>query len=216
MKICFMSDTHGWHNDVELPEANVLCHTGDFVRFGGMDEVNDFLQWFSSVGSFKHRIFIAGNHERVLEKLSNVGGLKHAENLHYLLDSSVVIDGVKFYGTPYQPKFCNWAFNLPEHELVKKWAMIPEDTDVLLTHCPPYGILDRCMDGYQAGSRSLLEEILKRNIKTHAFGHIHESYGYANLYNGIKFINSSAVNLGYVLTNDPIIVEINNETTNKH
>jgi Icc-related predicted phosphoesterase len=128
------------------------------------------------------------------------------KDINYLCDEELIIDGIKFYGTPYQPIFYHWAFNLDEENLKEKWAKIPSDTDVLLTHCPPKGILD---SGF--GSESLLLKINELKLKLHVFGHIHNPYGVTGKTingNNTIFANASVVNQQYLPVNKPIIVNI--------
>lgn len=223
MKICFLSDTHGSHRGVkQLPDADVICHTGDYSAQGSSEDLKQFMKWFSGLEQYSARIFISGNHDIFAEESPDVMESMIPKNVIYLRDSFTIIDGYKFYGTPYQPIFLNWAFNLPEEELVKKWEMIPDDTDILLTHCPPYGVLDfaeasKFKEAEHCGSRSLLDRVLHIDPLAHAFGHIHEAYGEISLYNNTSFVNGSLLNRRYQLVNDPIIINaVKNETTNRH
>lgn len=129
----------------------------------------------------------------------------------YLEDSSYfdTVSGLHFWGSPWTPEFCDWAFNLTcGEECSEKLAMIPEETDILVTHGPPYGIGDFCVSGKSAGCRELLSEVQNR-IKPilHVFGHIHEAYGVTQLHE-TTFVNASTCNLAYVPCREPIIVDI--------
>lgn len=220
MKIIFISDTHTLHGQIlnEIPEGDVLVHCGDVSGRGVGSEIQDFLAWFSSL-PHKNKIFIAGNHDfgfqyrdHVLQK--TLESLKE-QNIHYLEDSGIEIDGVKFWGSPWTPPFYNWAFMLNEDEIKEKWEMIPRDTNVLITHGPPLGILDLVVYGQEnVGCPALMEEIVKlKDLKVHAFGHIHEEYGTAMGLgeNGPIFINASTCTLRYKPWNKPIVIEIGNE-----
>lgn len=215
MKIVFISDTHGLHGQMSnaIPDGDVLVHCGDVSNVGRHDQILDFITWFCS-HPHRHKIFIAGNHDFGLE-------VKHAivenalaelpENVHYLEDSGVEIEGVKFWGMPWTPRFYNWAFmTWTREEAAEKAAMIPEDTEVLISHGPPFGILDTVdRGGYQVGCYQLAERIQELpNLKVHAFGHIHEEYGSA-ITSGIDavYINASTCNLQYNPANPPIVVE---------
>ena len=210
MKICFISDTHG-NRLKDLPDADVICHTGDYSARGDEYDLKQFLKWFSLLRQYKERIFIAGNHDIFAQESPDLQKSMIPDNVTYLCDSSVIIDGLKFYGTPWQPIFLNWAFNLPEDKLLAKWEQIPMDTDILLTHTPPYNILDLTPAWYEkpakhCGSKTLLNKILDVNPIVSAFGHIHEGYGSISLYNNIDFVNSSVLDGQYRLVNDPIII----------
>lgn len=207
MKICFISDTHGKHKLLStMPEADVIAFTGDFSMSGSQCELELFLDWFSGLLQYKEKIFIAGNHDFICEKPDIVRKLV-PDNVTYLFDESITIDGIKFYGTPWKPRFCNWAFNLSEDELTKKYNLIPDDVDILLTHTPPFGILDITINRYLTGSSSLLKKINEIKPKISAFGHIHEAYGVTNVYD-TTFVNASILNEKYQPVNDPIIFEI--------
>ena len=146
MRLVCLSDTHGLHDGLVLPEGDILVHAGDVCNHGSLVEAVRFLGWFESVGDYQHRVLIAGNHDRIFEDDALIRGLI-PENIHYLNDSGVTIDGLNFWGTPVTPFFCNWAFNRFEQEIGRHWAMIPEEVDVLVTHGPPHGILDRILEG---------------------------------------------------------------------
>lgn len=211
MKLVFISDTHGQHRQLtDLPDGDMLFHCGDFMTDGHCHvEAIDFLDWFSNVGDFKHRIFIAGNHDRLLEESPTFKQqlLNEFENVTYLQDSEVVIDSIKIYGTPYQPKFRNWAFNLPRggEELKSKWEQIPMDADILLTHSPPYGVLDDVREGVNVGCKMLKERVEQVKPTIHAFGHIHECPGELSLEN-THYINAAVVNRQYDYVHKPITV----------
>lgn len=130
-------------------------------------------------------------------------------NCTYLQDQEIVIYGLKIYGTPWQPEFCKWAFNVPRGEAcLRKWNLIPDDTDVLVTHTPPIGHGDLCCTGVRAGCVELLSTVQKRvRPKYHVFGHIHEGYGVSS--DGkIIYINASTCDISYLPTNPPITFDI--------
>jgi len=209
MKICFISDTHGKHHEMNMSlfEADVIVSAGDITNVGEKNDTIDFLNWFSKL-NYKHKIFIAGNHDFFFERYPDEARELIPDNVIYLEEAGIEIDGIKFWGTPYQPVFFNWAFNRVENELVEHWKKIPDDTDILITHSTPFGILDKNKKGYLTGSVSLYNEVFNRiKPKIHCFGHIHEAYGVVEKEN-MKFINASNLNLGYMFTNDPVVVEI--------
>lgn len=207
-RIVVISDTHNRHNDIKLPEGDILVHCGDATGRGKPREIKEFLDWFDS-RPFTYKIMIAGNHDFLFENhamLAREALSQYAGRLFYLQDSSVMCYGIKFYGTPWQPEFCNWAFNLPRgEELAKKWDMIPPDTDFLITHGPPHGTLDRCSNGDRVGCSDLRACVEKIKPKVHVFGHIHESYGW--WYNEYTiFANASICNERYVPVNKPYVI----------
>ena len=199
MKIVAFSDTHGLHNFSEIPDGDMLIFAGDMCAGGTDHDIQVFDYWMGNL-PHKHKIVIAGNHDKPLEK-----GKRHLiNNAIYLQDEEVVIEGIKFYGSPWQPEFNNWSFNLPKNgmELKEKWDMIPDDTDILITHGPPIYILDRNGEGEVCGCNLLLERVKQVNPSYHLFGHIHEGYGRA-VVGQTTFLNCSVCNGDYVPCNAP-------------
>lgn len=224
MKITFISDTHNKHKQIAqyLTGGDVLIHTGDFSSMGHKHEIYDFCKWFSSLNGYTYKILIAGNHDESFQNdpLIANGIVKSFNNIIYLQDSSVTIEGVKIYGTPWQPVFMNWAFNLPTggEELKQKFSLIPLDTDILLTHCPPAYILDRVLGEYtNLGCERLRERISRVQPKINAFGHIHTAHGYidkvwSDTNKTTHFINSCVLNDHYIVSYKPFTIDWNKET----
>ena len=111
--------------------------------------------------------------------------------------------------SPYQPEFCDWAFNLPANspQIKQVWSKIPDDVDVLITHGPPAGILDKTFDGIRVGCPQLLQRIKQVKRRLHVFGHIHEGYGREE-HDSTIFVNASTCTLSYKPTQPPIVVDI--------
>ena len=168
MRILHLSDTHGCHRRLrDLPEADVVVHSGDFCMVGSEQEAIDFLNWFCDL-PYRHKIFICGNHDDCLYE-ANIDGLD--DNVHYLCNSGIEIDGLKFYGVPMFMGDC-----ITDRQS-RNYARIPEDTDILITHSPAYGILD-FDDGINYGSEEILERLTAlHQLKAHLFGHIHTQHG---------------------------------------
>lgn len=209
MTICIISDTHGKHKQITLPPADTIIHCGDFTSMGKEHEIRKFMKWFSKLEQYKNKIIIAGNHDMMFEYNGLLARSFIPDNVNYLQDSGVEIEGIKFYGTPVQSPFCNWAFNRIEEKLKQHWEAIPDDTDVLITHSPPYSIMDNIEGSNELlGSPSLYEEVLNRiKPKIHCFGHIHTGYG-IKIIDNITFINASLLNEEYISVNNPVIIEI--------
>ncbi len=217
MKVLMLSDTHGKHDYIPndwLPEADVIIHAGDVSNIGRLWEIEEFLQWFNRL-PYPHKIFIAGNHDwGFQERRDEIKEmLTGYPDIVYLEDSEVTIDGLKFYGSPWQPWFYDWAFNLKRgDQLEEKWNLIPTDVDVLITHGPPLEILDYVAQGNSAkhvGCDRLAACVLTQlpNLKLHVFGHIHYSYG--TLFKDAKyFVNAATLNEQYGVANKPILLEI--------
>jgi Icc-related predicted phosphoesterase len=215
VKIVAISDTHGKHQNLVLPEGDILIHAGDVSSMGKESEIKDFFNWFSKT-DFTYKILIAGNHDFYFEKIShNTKALEELipANVIYLNDSGVEIENLKgttfrIWGSPIQPWFYNWAFNRYRGEDIKRhWDKIPQNIDILITHGPAYGILDKTTRNENVGCEDLLEKIKEVKPKFHICGHIHEAYG------GIKqsdteFINASVLDENYNLRNQPVVFEI--------
>lgn len=204
MQFTFISDTHGLHHQLDLPGGDVLIHAGDISSRGTEDEVIDFLDWFKKQ-NYQYKIFVAGNHDWFFQRKS-VEYIEQIipQSVIYLNDSGVTIQGVKFWGSPVQPTFYNWAFNRERGvEINKHWQLIPDDTGILITHGPPKGILDKTIKDQNVGCEELTNQVQQIEPKVHIFGHIHESYGIKQMGKTL-FINASVLNLKYQLTNEPI------------
>lgn len=230
MRIVFISDTHLINTirgtPINLPEGDVLVHCGDALNRGSYLEFSAFATWFSAQ-PFKRKVFVPGNHDVVVQHgYENGSSLKQIDWCDVLIDSGVVIDGVKFWGSPWQPEFCNWAWNLPRGpELKKHWDLIPNDTDVLVTHTPPMGVLDTVWrtkwvrdkqnqpraQHYQehVGCADMMEAVKRVNPKVHAFGHVHQAYGSQSV-SGLRtvFMNCALANERYELVNKPQVFDL--------
>ncbi len=202
LQIDCISDTHTKHGKLKLPGGDILIHSGDFSSRGEMSETVAFLNWFSDQ-DYSHLVLIAGNHDFIAEKQPRwmVEECKN-RNIIYLNDSGCEIEGIKFWGSPVQPWFYDWAFNRTRGTEIKKhWDLIPEDTEVLITHGPPYQVLDGVPQrgGWyeNVGCKDLYDRILQTNIKLHVFGHIHEAVGDRHL-EGRTYINASSLDGMYL------------------
>ncbi len=207
-KIVLISDTH--LTKPKLPPGDILIHAGDLTFDGSITQVCRGMSWLGSHAKDYQKIFfVPGNHDWLFQKDYGIAKrICEENNVHLLLDSSHVWEGKRFYGAPWQPEFMGWAFNLPRGvELKRKWDQIPLDTDVLITHCPPYGIKDQVPDGEKVGCEDLMQKVLEIKPQLHVFGHIHWSYGMA-LFNGTTFVNASVCTEKYQPINPPIIVEL--------
>ncbi|MFV0469563.1 MAG: metallophosphatase domain-containing protein [Dysgonomonas sp.] len=197
MKILHISDTHNKHYLLQnLPDADIIVHSGDVSFSGAESEVLNFVEWFEKL-PYKYKIFIAGNHDDCLFE-ENISGL--LDNCFYLYNSEVVIDGVKFYGVPL---FMEDILSGKYDEQISK---IPTDTNVLITHQPPYSILDSSVNIHY-GNLDLLQRVLTIQPEYHLFGHIHNAYGIERIDN-TTFINTSILNEHYKLAHKPILLEI--------
>jgi len=212
MKVVCISDTHGKHEELTLPNGDVLIHAGDFTMNSSKLAVVTFLEWFNEQ-EYKHKVLIAGNHERQLESdpMWFQDLLARFPAITYLQNSGTTIEGLKFWGSPDTPEFCAWAFNRTHEELVEIWNQVPNDTEVLITHGPAHGILDKVNNTWSADSNlgcKALKECIKTlpSLKLHVSGHLHESAGIHE--RNYVAVNASVLDEGYKMVNKPIVINI--------
>lgn len=228
MKVVHISDTHGHHKKINIPECDLLIFSGDWSHHGRFTETKEFFKWII-VQPAKHIVIIPGNHEATLcpilkNKCRGIDILEEfyvsllnreakivqlinnlPKHVHFLFDNYVIIEGYKIYGTPWVKEFpagnITWGFQAKtELNLLLLYQMIPQDVDILITHEAPYGTLD-LVRGEHEGSKSLAENIIPflKNLKLHAFGHIHqergtdENFGMVESYSGLKYSNGSVL-----------------------
>jgi predicted phosphodiesterase len=232
MRITVISDTHAKHNHLrnDLPGGDLLIHAGDFMTSGyNPMEAVMFFQWFDAINNYDTKVLIAGNHDRWMqndseEARSLLSG--YYKTIEYLEDEDLVLyfdgpngdhpeDNIRIYGSPWQPEFYNWAYNLPRNgeELKTKWDAIPDNTDILITHGPAFEYLD--VPGgprpIRVGCELLRERVDALRPKIHVFGHIHGSYGH--YFNGhTHFFNASVLNERYEYANLPWTFDWDSDT----
>ena len=201
MRLLHISDTHNFHRQLDnLPKADVLIHSGDVSMAGTGKEVVDFIEWFGTL-DYQYKIFIAGNHDFCLEgKNREVIQRFLPDSCFYLYNSSVSIEGINFWGLPF---FFTYDDN---NQYPKDLAQIPINTDVIISHRPPFGILDNAA-GIKYGCKELLKTVSTIRPRYHLFGHIHNSYGIEKTEH-TTFANASLVDDKYRLLNSPLIFGI--------
>jgi Icc-related predicted phosphoesterase len=240
MRITFISDTHTKHNMItgDLPGGDLLIHAGDMSSMGRAHEIHDFCKWFESINNYDHKVFIAGNHDwgfidHIKFAITNEAvipehtqqTLNSYKTFDYLFDEWIVVgDGdphdantktAKIYGSPWQPEFYDWAFNLPRQgdALRAVWDKIPEGTDILVTHGPAFGFVDTVYNrpAEHLGCELLTERIGIIKPKIHVCGHIHTGYGH--FFDGTThFINASVLDERYQYTQEPLTADWDPET----
>ena len=231
LKIVFISDTHSLHHNLLIPRCDILVHCGDYTQTGTPQEIMSFYEWLKNQTQAKYKVFIEGNHDMHADPNHPParGGFSHTSsyedfmshlptwkdkfkehNIYRLFNSEVIIEGLKFWGSPYTPYFHGWGFNSSTDELIENWKQIPDDVDILLTHGPSHGHLDTCKNGNVAGDVPLLMKLLEVRPKIHAFGHIHEQNGQKTIgidkESEILLINASSLNEFYECTNKPHVI----------
>lgn len=221
-KIVTISDTHLQHekHKINIPSGDILIHAGDATWTGRPEEIEVFSKWFHSF-PHKYKVFIAGNHDILFEKNEEAALTCYRqyanETSYYLNDSFVVINGIKIYGSPYQPEFgYDWAFNRRRGQDIEHiWKNIPSDTNILVTHGPAYGygdsiphviLGDERID--KVGCFDLLRHVKRVKPRYHIFGHIHSGYGvFKDNEFDITYINCSICDEEYVAWHDPIVFD---------
>lgn len=211
MRIVTVSDTHGMHDQVTIPEGDVLIHSGDCTDDAGQTALRNFLIWFEKQPC-EHKVLVAGNHDWAFEKWSDLARLmvkEVAPSVNYLQGSGLNIGDVLFWGSPITPEFCGWAFNRQRGAEIKAhWDHIPRGVDVLVTHGPPHGILDyNPGDKLHCGCEDLRDAVQLHRPKLHVFGHIHAGYGWSKNEH-TTFINAACCDERYYPTNKPQIFEL--------
>lgn len=212
-RLVFISDTH--LTKPKLPEGDILIHCGDLTYDGKVEQITRSLEWLGAQ-DFEEILLTPGNHDWMFQwNEEKAREICNANNITLLIDQLVDIDGIKFYGSPWQPEFYGWAYNCGrtlEESAIKnipfikdKWDLIPQGIDVLFTHGPARGILDYVPRGENVGCAELMDAIMRIKPKIHACGHIHYSYG-EKMFNGVHFINASVCDERYKCVNKPIQV----------
>ena len=176
MRIVAVADTHLFHRDLVVPDGDVFVHAGDMCRGGDLVELRAAAAWILAL-PHRHKVIVAGNHDWAFAREPGASRAMF-RGAHYLEDTELTLDGVRFYGSPWQPAFCDWAFNLPRGpELAAVWARIPHGLDVLITHGPPEGYGDRTTMTSRAGCADLRARVAEVQPRLHLFGHIHQDGG---------------------------------------
>lgn len=209
MKLVFLADTHNYVLQ-NVPDGDIVIHCGDATGMGTIPEVAKFINWFGEL-PHKHKVFVAGNHDWLFEKQHTLGkGLCEERGIRYLEDRGTIIEGIHLYGTPWTPLFFDWAFNAEENDLTDRFGHIPGGLDVLITHGPPFGILDETNYDFKTnnmGCKALRECVERVKPRIHAFGHNHGGYGQKQIGDTL-FVNAANCNPHYDPVNPPIVIDI--------
>lgn len=222
MKIVFVSDTHLTHDKEhfpnvtfpEIPPGDMIIHAGDATFIGDIEQMQCFIEWYGSL-PHKHKVYCAGNHEVGLERDPVVRqyalNLMAANGIDYVENSSIVVDGLKIYGSPCTPFFYDWAFVHKGEAIKPFWDAIPNDTDILVTHGPPLSVGDIVgrNGGLNVGCPYLLDAVRRVEPLIHVFGHVHGGRGVYKL-PGLKttFINAAICDEHYRPNNLPFSIEL--------
>lgn len=209
MIIDCISDLHGFLP--QLDGGDLLIVSGDLTARGSEEEHFEFNEWLENQ-NYKQICLVAGNHDSWIEKNGCAGFADYdGQKVQYLCDSGTEFEGLKIWGSPWTPTFCDWHFMKDRGKDIKeKWDLIPEDTDILITHGPPYGIFDKTSESIWGASENvgcvdLRNKVLSLpKLKLHVFGHIHKQGGKVFDSTVTKFVNASIMNEDYKPVNKPV------------
>jgi Icc-related predicted phosphoesterase len=206
VRLVMLSDTHGFHREVDVPSGDILIHAGDFTLFSkSLKAIEDFNDWLGEL-PHQYRVVVPGNHEFFLEADSERRSL--SSHASVLINEGIDIDGLRIWGSPVTPLY-GGAFGLISPEDRKRlYARIPEDTDILITHGPPYGILGVAPgSSIHAGCTELLDAVLRIRPRLHVFGHI---YGAGGIYTTEHrtFVNAALPGVDAEIERAPIMLDI--------
>jgi len=203
--IALISDTHGFHWDLDIPACDILLHAGDYGSYGDMKETVDFNQWLGTLDQVKHKIIVAGNHDLFAAKNYNMTKTLFS-NADYIQDEMITVERLKIWGSPWSRTFGRWAFMCAEQELLLKYQKIPAGVDIIVSHTPAYGILDHVPNFGGAGSKALLQEVTTRiKPKLLVGGHLHDNNGFQDV-NGIKFATACICDEDYRPSREPLFL----------
>lgn len=208
MKICCIADTHMEESKVKIPKCDILIHAGDYdIRtLDHLEQLNDWF-WYQKK-KCRYIIAIAGNHDFYMAQLHKNSVKEILHNAIYLHNDLVEIEGLRIWGSPYSKIFGDWAFMLDANGLVENWRQMPDNLDILITHCPPYMVMDRTRRRVNVGCSFLETKILSSAPRYHIFGHIHECGGSTYKDSQTTYVNASVMNENYDVVNEPIVLEI--------
>lgn len=209
MKAVFVSDTHFalLNKMIEIPDGDILFHSGDLDVYNE-EQFNVFREWMRRL-PHKYKIIVPGNHDLFWKNEKN--GVIDYGDFILLIHDKIEVDQLSIFGSPFTPRFGNWAFMYDKEYQNYIWKDVPNNLDVLITHGPLYGILDYVKDGIfagrNAGCRGLRQRVFDAKPKIHCFGHIHGGAG-TTKEDGIYFINSSVVDDIYQYNGQQVTAEI--------
>lgn len=206
IKVDCISDTHTRHNELRYTGGDIIIHAGDVSAKGDDEQIFNFLSWFESL-PYERKILVPGNHDFALSQ-PLYQSLFQQSGIHLLIDKGVYIEGVGLvYGSPWTPKFYNWAFMYERNseEAREIWKRVPEDTDILVTHGPPRDILDySTYSQTHDGCEVLRDRVLEVKPKYHIFGHFHHSHGIIG--GETTYVNAAMCDEQYRLKRTPVVL----------
>ena len=224
MKIWHISDTHGLHGQLQVPVGvDIVVHSGDASNYldpyRNESELRAFIDWFATL-PIPVKVFVPGNHDTSLEKGLIARDLVEHRKIHLLINEEKEINGLRFWGSPFSPRYGNWSYMKDRGTINRLWDQIPDGLDVLITHGPPYGILDATYNHHNkvelVGCSALAKRVTKVEPQLMLFGHVHSTKDIRNA--GIRtvsdyrtrFSNASCCDDGKmgVVTSNGNVIEI--------
>lgn len=209
IKICVISDTHEAHRQLTLEQSDLLIHCGDATFYGDPDKFADFLEWFAEQPA-THKLYVPGNHDMIFERNPSLVSSLLADHpsIRCLIGDEINLFGLHIYGEPSTIRCGRWAFGYPEGTGHLRWNKIPDDVELLITHQPPFGIMDKLDHVESIGCPELWGRVKQlKALKLHVFGHIHEGYGQLQI-DDVRFINAALMDESYRLVNKPVYTEL--------
>ncbi len=214
VKICATSDTHTLHRKILVPECDLFIHAGDITDKGELTTIWDFMSWLREIPA-KHKVFIAGNHDKCFQKDRGLVGSNGIDGIYYLENQGVCLQGISIFGSPWTPYFYDWAFNGTDQEegdtsygpnLDRLYGQIPDGLDILICHGPMEGVLDFSGDLNRVGSKMLKKHVVRAKPNILICGHVHSGYGYER-YGETDCYNVSGLQRDYITPNPITIID---------
>lgn len=212
-RVVCMSDTHGKHRKIRVPDGDIIVMAGDAASWGRLSGLWDFFDWFAEL-PHEHKIVVAGNHDAIFEDNPDLARSRVPPGVQYLEAEGCEVEGLKIWGAPWAPRFAEtWqAFCLPRKKLKKKWAQMPKGLDISISHGPPSGVGKTIFSSVGGGGRdvgddALREAILEKQPRLHVCGHVHVWHG-AGTIGKTKVISAPICNIGHEIVKSPIVVDL--------
>lgn len=209
VRFVHLSDTHG--SQIDVPDGDVLIHTGDISRGRGtFEDCHAFEAWMQTL-PHKTKILVPGNHDKMCQHYPEESR-KLMPSVQLLVDEGIVINGITIWGTPWSVQFLDWAFMLADKMLGEIYKEIWSTTDILASHGPAYQRLDYLDPNWKVknmnvGSVSLAKAIDEIKPEYVLCGHIHYSYGRMKQ-DGVTYLNSAIMNEDYKPVNAPQVFDL--------
>jgi len=181
MKIWHISDTHMNHDQLVVPpDIDIVVHSGDASNwldpYRNESELRAFIDWFAAL-PIPTKVFVPGNHDTSLAKGLVTRDLIESRKIHLLINEEREIEGLRFWGSPFTPRYGNWSYMKDRGTINRIWDNIPDGLDVLITHGPPYGILDATYNHHNkvelVGCSALRKRVARAAPRFMLFGHVH-------------------------------------------